>query len=76
MSEDRQDSQDLAALRRWEDGGANWRVLGRSAIGLDIALLTCDAGEQVGRITSAEPDVLSYVGDRDSNEDEPPAATA
>ena len=75
MSEDSTESTDLAALRRWEAGGANWRVLSRSAIGLDIALLTCDAGEQVGRITSAEPDVLSYVGERESNEDEPPSAT-
>jgi hypothetical protein len=70
-----EDSNDLAALRRWEAGGANWRVLGRSAAGLDIALLTCDAGEQVGRLTSTEPDVLSYVGDRNSNEDETPPAT-
>jgi hypothetical protein len=68
-----EDCDDLAALRRWEAGGANWRVLGRTVAGLDIALLTCDAGEQVGLISSAEPDVLSYVGDRSSNEDEKPA---
>ena len=57
-------SEDLEALRRWETGGATWRVLAREAGLVDVALLTCDAGEQVGRLRSAEPDVLAYVGER------------
>ncbi len=60
-------SEDLEALRRWETGGAAWRVLARRPGDpgcLDVALLTCDAGEQVGRLRTGEPDVLAYVGDR------------
>jgi hypothetical protein len=62
-------SEDLDALRRWETGGATWQVLAREVGVLDIALLTCDAGEQVGRVRSAEPDVLAYVGDRSRSDD-------
>lgn len=60
---------DLEVLRRWETGGATWRVLARTPGRLDVALLTCDAGEQVGRIVSADPGLLSYVGDRTRSDD-------
>ena len=62
-------SEDLDALRRWETSGATWRVLAREVGVLDIALLTCDAGEQVSRLRSGEPDVLAYVGDRTRSDD-------
>jgi hypothetical protein len=62
-------SEDLEALRRWETGGATWQVLARDAGLLDIAQLTCDAGEQVGRLRSTEDDVLAYVGDRSRSDD-------
>lgn len=62
-------SDDLDALRRWETGGAVWRVVAREAGLLDVALLTCDGGEQVGRIVSAEEDVASYVGERARSDD-------
>ena len=60
---------DLDVLRRWEAGGATWRVLARTPGELDVALLTCDGGEQVGRLVSTEPDLLAYVGDRTAAED-------
>jgi len=62
-------SEDLDALRRWETSGATWQVLAREVGEVDIALLTCDAGEQVGRLRSAEVDVLAYVGDRARSDD-------
>lgn len=62
-------SEDLEALRRWEAAGATWRVLGTGPDRLDIALLSCDAGEQVGRMHSDEPDLRAYVGGRTSSED-------
>lgn len=62
-------SEDLDALRRWETSGATWQVLGREMGAVDIALLTCDAGEQVGRLRSDEADVLAYVGDRRRSDD-------
>ena len=62
---------DFDVLRRWESGGATWRVLARTPGGLDVALLTCDGGEQVGRLVSTEPDLLAYVGDRTTGDDDP-----
>jgi hypothetical protein len=62
-------SDDLDALRRWETGGAVWRVVAREAGLLDVALLTCDGGEQVGRIVSGEEDVAAYVGERSRSDD-------
>lgn len=58
----------LAVLRRWEDSGAVWRVVRRSPHEVQIALLTCTAREEMGRITTADPRVLAYVGDRDRND--------
>jgi hypothetical protein len=57
-------SRDLEVLRRWETSGAAWQVLDRGQVHLEIALLTCDAGEQVGRLVSAEPDLREHVGER------------
>jgi hypothetical protein len=60
-------SEDLAKLRRWEDAGAAWQVLARPAGSLVIALQTCDTREEVDRLTSAEPDLLNYIGPRTSS---------
>ena len=62
------ESDELGRLRRWERSGAIWQVLRRAAGGVEIALLTCDAGEEVGRVRSAEPDVIAWVGDRDRSD--------
>ena len=67
------ESDELGRLRRWEQSGAIWQVLRRTAGGVEVALLTCDAGEQVGRVRSAEADLIAWIGDRDRS-DEPPAA--
>lgn len=57
-------SDDLGRLRRWEDSGARWRVVLRTADEVELALLTCDTGEEMGRLRTAVPDVLDHVGDR------------
>jgi hypothetical protein len=62
----------LEQLRRWEGSGGLWRVVSRSAEGVAIALLTCDAGEEMGRMHSTDPAVLAYVGARWGS-DEPAA---
>ena len=59
----------LAALRRWEDSGAVWRVLSRAEGTVTLALCTCDGGEEMSRIVSDDPDLLAHVGDRRSSED-------
>jgi hypothetical protein len=64
-------SDAAADLRRWADSGAIWQVISRTADGVEIALLTCDAGEEVARLRSADPEVLAYLSNRDrSDQDE------
>ena len=67
MAEDPADAVDR--LRRWTESGATWEVVARSADGVVIALLTCDLGEEVGRLRSADPALLDYVGERDRSDD-------
>ena len=62
-------TSDVGRLRRWEDAGATWQVVARGADGLVIALLTCDLGEEVDRLASADPDLIGYVGDRARSEE-------
>jgi hypothetical protein len=59
----------VAELRRWEEAGAVWRVAGRTSSSVTIALLSCDGGEQVGQFTSADPQLLAFVGDRLTSEE-------
>ena len=59
---------DLAKLRRWEDAGAHWQVLARLSGEVVIALQTCDTREEVGRLVSAEADLLAYVGARSASD--------
>jgi hypothetical protein len=58
----------VGRLRRWEDSGAVWQVVSRTPDGVEVALLTCDAGEEVARLRSADPEVLAYVRDRDRSD--------
>lgn len=51
----------VADLIRWEDAGATWQVVGRTARGITIALLRCDGGEEVDRFTSNDPRLLQFV---------------
>ena len=64
-------SDALARLRRWEESGATWRVLVRTPDAVEIALLTCDAGEEVDRLRTADPAVLAHVDAREAGEAEP-----
>jgi hypothetical protein len=60
---------DLDRLRRWEDAGGTWRVAARPPGTVTLALCRCDGGEEVDRLTSADPAVLDHVGVRASSED-------
>jgi hypothetical protein len=51
-------------LRRWEGSGGAWQVARRTSSGLEIVLLTCDGGEEMGQLASSDPALLAYVGDR------------
>lgn len=58
-----------AELQRWEESGAVWRVIARTATRATVALMTCDGGEEVGRFTSEDLRLLAFLGDRSSSED-------
>ncbi len=54
----------VADLLRWEQAGAVWEVVGQTAASVTIALLRCDGGEEVERVTSGDPVVRAFVGSR------------
>lgn len=55
-------SYDLRRLLRWRDAGATWRVLAIRKDAVTIALCRCDdEAEEVERLTSGEPDLISFV---------------
>jgi hypothetical protein len=58
----------VGQLRRWEDSGAVWRVIARTGSEVVVALLTCTAGEEVGRLRSSDPDLMRFVGSRITSE--------
>jgi hypothetical protein len=64
------DNDCVAQLQRWQDSGGRWRVLARRADSMVIALLTCDTGEEVGRLSGTGPELLAYLGGRDDSEDD------
>ena len=61
-------SEALDRLRRWEESGATWRVLVRTPDSVEIALLSCDAGEEMDRLRTADPAVLEHVDARPEQE--------
>lgn len=58
----------LAVLRRWEVAGAAWRVVSETPSVITIALLTCDGGEEVQRLESADRELFEFLGTRRSRE--------
>jgi hypothetical protein len=60
----------VAQLRRWQDAGGRWRVLARTSDAVIVALLTCDTGEEVDRLSGTGPALLAFLGDRESSEDD------
>ena len=59
----------VEALRRWQEAGAVWRVVRRQPDSVTVALLRCDAGEEVERLRSDDPVWLQHLHGRDSSED-------
>ncbi|EGD55873.1 hypothetical protein [Gordonia neofelifaecis] len=50
---------DLERLQRWEDNGAQWEIVSLRPDSATIALLRCDAGEEVDRFTTRDARVLA-----------------
>jgi hypothetical protein len=45
----------VALLRRWEDAGGLWRVLGRAGGSVTVGLYRCDGGEETDRFVAPDP---------------------
>ena len=59
----------VGTLVRWQESGGVWRVLARHPTAVTVALLRCDAGEEVERLTSGDPAWLAYLADRDGTDE-------
>ena len=59
---------DVSRLERWIAAGGEWRVLTREAGTVSVALLTCDAGEEMDRIVSADSAFAAYVDAREQEQ--------
>jgi len=54
-------------VSRWELFGGVWRVIARNDHQVTISLCRCDGGEEQERLTSANPALAAWLGDRTSN---------
>ena len=61
-------------LRRWENAGGVWRVLGQDHRAVTVALYRCDGGEEADRFVSADPQVAQFLAGRTSSDERPPSA--
>ena len=59
----------VAELRRWEDAGGVWRVIGGDAGTTTVALYRCDGGEEIDRFEAADPQLEQFLAGRTSSED-------
>lgn len=54
----------VETLSRWTDSGAMWRVLYRTPTSITVSMCRCDGGEEMERLTSTDPELLAWIGDR------------
>jgi uncharacterized protein len=60
----------VAALRRWEDAGGVWRVLGQDREAITVGLYRCDDGEEADRFVASDPQLAEFLAGRTSSEDQ------
>jgi len=70
MTVDESPSEDLRRLLRWQNAGGTWRVDARSTASVTVSLCRCDGGEEVDRFFSSDGELLTYLADRRSSEDQ------
>jgi hypothetical protein len=59
----------VARLRRWEDAGGVWRVLGRDREAITVGLYRCDGGEEADRFVATDPQLAEFLAGRTSSQD-------
>jgi uncharacterized protein len=61
----------VAVLRRWEDVGGVWRVLGKDHDAITVGLYRCDDGEEADRFVATDPQLADFLVGRTSSQDQP-----
>ena len=64
------DSDDVAVLRRWEEAGGIWRVIGQDRDAATVALYRCDGGEEVDRLVSSDTRLAAFLGGRTTSQEQ------
>jgi hypothetical protein len=64
------DDDPVEVLRRWEDFGAVWQVVHRTAEQATVSLRRCDGGEEVSRLVSGDPRLLVFLDEHASDRHE------
>jgi len=59
-------ADDIRILQRWVDSGGVLRVVARQDDTVTVAMMTCTAGEEADRLTTAEPEVREWLADQDA----------
>jgi hypothetical protein len=59
----------VAKLRRWEDAGGVWRVLGQDRDAITVGLYRCDGGEEADRFVAMDQRVADFLAGRTSSQD-------
>ena len=59
----------VAVLRRWEEAGGIWRVIGRDQGAATVALYRCDGGEEMDRLMSTDTRLAEFLGGRTTNQE-------
>jgi hypothetical protein len=61
------DAAPVDRLQRWEAFGAHWQVLDDDGSLVTVSLCRCDGGEEVDRLTSADPALRAFLDGRTSS---------
>ena len=59
----------VETLLRWQDAGGVWRVVATTSGRVTVALLRCDGGEEVERLTTADARTLQFIAGRAGSDD-------
>ncbi|MGG7104758.1 hypothetical protein [Rhodococcus sp. 24CO] len=57
----------VETLSRWTDAGAMWRVLDRTPTSITVSMCRCDGDEEMERLTTTDPELLAWIGDRQTS---------
>jgi len=62
----------IELLQRWQRFGATWQVIDRTDTCVTISLCRCDGGEEAQRFSSADPELIEWLGARTDSEAQAP----